>query len=266
MDFEVTLPPLAQSITPLMVTAPTHHAGTTLVQQAINTSRNGLCYGDNLFEELLSVIEWATSVIEAHHNSGNTSDDSLEAALARELDGWAPELAPSFSLHMSSVFSTIYNVPGTAQSFAEENGFDVWAMIRADMPVDLLVDLLGVFPGGKAIVLQRNPFDVAAATVAETPDTDLGLLCESWNLGMDGLLKVKHERMTPLKYEDAEADPAAFVTSLSALTGIADINVDRLAANLATARANVPPLAVDQRARIAGCCEDMLAAFYPELA
>lgn len=265
MDFEVTLPPLAQTIQPVMIVSPTSHCGTAMLQRAMCCSGNAVCYGDNVFEELLSIVEWATSLIEAHHERREPAEESLAAALERKPKKWMPDLAPEFKLHMSSIFSTIYNIPHTAQQFATENGYDVWGMIRNDMPPPLLADLLSVFPSGKAILIHRNPFDAARDLLRDHPQADLTDFCKTWSLGMDGYLKIRHERLIKLRYEDAEMIADAFIEKLAAATGSTGMTAESLEAGSESETTSGRELTDNERNLIAINCANMLAVYYPDL-
>jgi len=265
MDLEVTLPPSAQEISPILIVSPTSHAGTALLQRMMCQSSNGLCYGDNTFEELLSIVEWSTSLIDAHQGRQENEERVLAAALGRRPERWMPDLAPEFRIHMSSVFSTVYNLPHTAQAFAQENGYDVWGMIRGDMPAALLSDLLSVFPNGKAVLVHRNPFDTARDMLRDDPLADVNGLCNAWSLGMDGYLKTGHMRLAKLRYEDAVEDPGKFADAFSKAAGLNGLSADTVDAGDEASSGGDRELSDAERSMIAERCADMLAVYYPDL-
>ncbi|MEQ8664790.1 MAG: sulfotransferase [Rhodospirillales bacterium] len=266
MDLEVTLPPTAQTISPIMITAPTSHGGTALLQRAICKSENAICYGDNLFEQILSIVDWSTSLIEQHRPRQALEEEALANALTRSPLKWMPDLAPEFRQHMSSIFSVIYNIPHLAEQFALEQDRAVWAMIRQEIPAPLMNDLLSMFPNGKAIIVHRNPFDTIADLLQDRPDSDVSSLCELWNMGMDGYLRFSDARALKLRYEDSTDDPAGFAEKVAEFTGIrgfptSGIDAGNEAENEATHTLN------DVRiGEIRTACADMLTVYYPELA
>ncbi len=266
MDLQVTLPPVAQSISPIMITAPTSHGGTALIQRVMCRGANGLCYGDNMFEQTLSIIDWATSLIDQHRERQDDEETALASALSGNPGKWLPDAAPEFRQHMSSIFSTVYNIPHLAEAFAKEQSRDVWAMIRSALPAPLMSDLLSIFPNGKAVIIHRNPFDTAADLLRDHPDVDLQAFAEEWTLGMNGYLRFGDERVLKLRYEDAIDDAAAFAGTLAGFTGLSGIGADEIDAGSEAELDGEISLNEDQRSVLASACADMLTVHYPELA
>lgn len=265
MDLEVTLPPTAQTISPIMITAPTSHAGTALLQRAICMSDNAICYGDNLFEQQLSIIDWATSLIEQHRPRQTLEEEALANALTRKPMKWMPDLAPEFRQHMSAIFSVIYNLPHSAEQYALDQERPVWAMIRQEIPSPLMSDLLSMYPNGKAIFIHRNPFDTVSDMLHDRPDTDVNATCELWNLAMEGYLRFSNERALKIRYEDSTDDPDGFAAKISEFTGINGLPASGIDAGNEAENEGAHPLDEAHVETIRTACADMLTVYYPEL-
>ena len=266
MDLEVTLPTTAQTISPIMITAPTSHSGTALLQRGICKSENAICYGDNMFEEMLSLIDWSTTLIEQHRPRQAMEDEALASAMTRTPAKWMPDVAPEFRQHMSSIFSVIYNIPHSAEQYAAEQGRPIWAMIRQEVPSLLMGDLLSMFPSGKAIFIHRNPFDTIADVLHDRPDEDVNALCELWNMSMDGYLRLNDPRTLKLRYEDATDDAAAFAENIADFTGIKGFPTSGIEAGNEAENDGAHTLDEAQVETIRTACADMLTVYYPELA
>lgn len=264
MDFELTLPPTAEAISPLMITAPASHSGTALLQRAINGSSNGLCYGDNLFEEVLSIFEWATTLIEQHRPRREMEDTAIQTILKGETGLWKPDAAPEFTQHMSAIFSVIYNIPHLADSFAKEQGRDTWGMIRAALPAPVLGDLLSVFPNGKAVFVYRHPIEIARDQLRDAPDIPLASICDAWNICMNGYLKFSNDRLLKLRYEDAVDDPAALLDKVASFASLEDMALGAFPAGSEAETESGRALSDAERETILSSCEDMLAVYYPD--
>ena len=181
MELEVTLPPSAEKISPIFITAPCNHAGGALLQRSVSASSNGFCYGDNIFDEVLSQIDWAFELIERHQRDKVQEQKVLENTLDGKPGTWMPELAPPHDIYMASLLSAIYNLPHTAQHFAHEQSRDIWMMARASVPATRMGDLLSIFPTSKGIFIHRNPLDIVRDTLTDKPGTNVTDICVMWN-------------------------------------------------------------------------------------
>lgn len=265
MDLEVTLPPNASMIAPLFVTAPCNHSGSAMLQRLLCTHEKGICFGDNLFDEVLSLIDWAVGLIERHQTTREPESHVLGQALAGTPARWMPELAPSFDLYMSSLFSVVYNLPYTTQEFAKDNARDVWGMARAGVPASRMGDLLSVFPMSKAIFIHRNPMDIIRDRKRDIPQTAITEVCAEWNLSMRDYLAASDDRLVKIRYEDAVADAATVRATIEGMTGLEGLSDDILSEGNEAELGAAVELADDEIAQIQKQCGDMLAVYYPEL-
>jgi len=265
MNLEVTLPPNASMIAPLFITAPCNHSGGAMLQRLICTHENGICFGDNLFDEVLSLIDWSVALIDRHQNTREPEAHVLAQAIAGKPARWMPELAPPFDLYTSSLFSVVYNLPYTTQEFARENGRDVWGMARAGVAASRIGDLLSVFPQSKAIFIYRNPMDVVRDRKRDMPQSVITEVCAEWNLSMRDYLAAPTDRLTKIRYEDTQSDSAKTQELLETITGLNGLSLDVLSeGNEAELESNLE-LTEQEVAQIQLQCADMLAVYYPEM-
>ncbi len=265
MDIEVKLPPVADTLSPIFVVSPCNHSGGALLQRAVCESENGFCYGDNLFDEITSLLDWSVGLLERHQKQKSIEEDVLKDALERAPSKWMPELAPEFDLYMASLFSSVFNLPFTAQDFAKQNGRDVWMVTRASVPAWRLNDLLSIFPKSKAIIIYRNPLDIVRDALRDRPETNIRDVCELWNASMKDFLSISIDRILKLKYEDATEQTEAFLSHLEDFTDIRGLRNDTIACDNEAETDSQYELGQDLKVLVQKNCEDMLAVYYPHL-
>lgn len=265
MELEIILPPSAENISPIFITSPCNHSGGALLQRSICRSQNGFCYGDNLFDEVQTLIDWAFQLLNRHQEAKEREQKLLNQAMAGETQIWMPELAMPHETYMASLLSVIYNLPHTAQHYAQQQGRDVWMMARAGVPSDRMVDLLAVFPSSKSIFIHRNPLDVVRDALRDRPDTNINDICSLWNDMMRNYLTTKSDRLLKLCYEDALIHQDEFVTAVEDFTGVKGLQGNITNAGIEAELDSTLELSENQVSQVKNQCEDMLAVFYPEL-
>lgn len=265
MEMEVTLPPSAEQIRPIFITSPCNHAGAALIQRSVSMSTNGFCYGDNLFDEIMSQIDWAFGLIERHQNNKEREQQVLDDALNRKPSTWMPELAPPHDIYMASLLSVIYNLPHTAQHCVQENGRDIWMLARASVAASRMNDLLSIFPTSKGIFVHRNPLDIVRDTMRDAPGSNVTDICVMWNDMMSEYLTFQSDRLLKLCYEDAQTNPDAFATSIEEFSGVTGLQGNILDAGSEAELESSFELSPEVERQIKVQCEDMLAVFYPTL-
>ncbi len=265
MELEIVLPTSAESISPIFITSPSNHSGGGLLQRSVCKTSNGFCFGDNLFDETLTLVDWAFGLIKRHQDAKERERQLLDLAIAGEPQTWMPELAMPYEMYMASLLSVIYNVPHTAQHYAKEQGRDIWMMARAGIPSDRLTDLLSIYPQSKAIFIYRNPLDTIRDALRDRPEISINDMCALWNDMMKGYLTIKSDRLLKLCYEDSLIRQDEFVNAVEEFTGLTGLQGNIINAGVEAELESDLELTDEQTNAIKNNCEDMLAVFYPEL-
>lgn len=265
MDIEITLPATAEKLFPILITSPCNHSGGALLQRAVCQSDNAICFGDNMFDEVNSLVDWAGGLIERHETQLESEKKILSAALDRKSQTWMPELALPFDIYTRALLSVVYNLPFSAQDFASANGRDIWMMARASIPCERLDLLLSLFPKGKAIFIYRNPFDIVRDAMRDNPNANVREICKSWTTMMDEYLKFSHKSLMKIRYEDAIENTEEFITSLEKFTAVKGLSKDIIQVSCEAEIDSEFELNSDLTSIISTLCEDMLAVHYPTL-
>ena len=265
MELEVILPPTAEKIAPIFVTSPTNHSGGGLIQRTVCASTNGICFGDNLFDEFLSQIDWALELVERHQTAKDIEQSLLNNVLNGEVRTWMPELGLPLDLYTAALMSVIYNLPHTAQSYAKEESRSIWMVARASVAGTRLIDLLNLFPMAKMVIIHRNPLDIIRDALRDHPTLDISELCQTWNQYMRDYLDIKSDRVIKLHYEHAQSDVEGFSQALTSFTGIEGITEQLRNAGCEAELSSESELSETLVAQIQSNCTDMLSVYYPDL-
>ena len=265
MEQKIILPSNADDILPTFITAPTNHSGGAMLQRAFCSAENSICYGDNMFDEVLSLIDWAVSLIERHNDQEEWETKYLEQVLERNPATWMPELGPQHDIYSASLISVVYNLPNVAQGYAEEQGRGVWMLSRAGVPSSRMNDLASIFPNSKSIFIHRNPIDLARDTLKDRPDSNVREVCEAWNTAMRDFLSYSSDRLLKVRYEDAIENTNGFIQSLEDFTGAKGINPAVITTGSESESDSDYEMGDDLTALVQSQCSDMLAVYYPEL-
>ncbi len=265
MDLEVTLPPNSETISPIFITSPYNHSGAAMLQRALCTGQNSICYGDNLFDELLSLIDWSVGLVERHQEQKEWESSVLDLALNRTPTTWMPDLGPSPDIYSASLFSVAYNLPFTAQSYAVEQGRDVWAIARAGIATSRINDLLSMFPNSKAMFVHRNPLDIVRDALRDRPDSNVRDICDAWNEGMRDFLVYSSDRLLKLQYEDASENTDAFLSTIQDFTNAHGMSPAVVNVSSESEKDSDYEMGEDLKFLVQTQCNDMLAVYYPAL-
>ncbi|MBT3558133.1 MAG: hypothetical protein HN644_08965 [Rhodospirillales bacterium] len=265
MDLEVILPADAEALTPILITSPNNCAGGAMLQRAFCTGENSIGFGDNLFDEIMSLVDWSFSLVERHQNQKDWEAEAITKALDRAPAPWMPELALPLDVYTASLMSVIYNLPFTLQSYASDLGREVWSISRAGIASSRMNDLGTVLPNSKMIFVYRNPLDVVQDFLRDSPDANVRDICDTWNTVMHDYLTYASDRLLKLRYEDATDDVDKFLTSLQDFTGAKGIDPAVVAVESESELGSDYTIGDDLKALVQRQCEDMLAVYYPEL-
>ncbi|MBT3858189.1 MAG: hypothetical protein HOF74_00005 [Gammaproteobacteria bacterium] len=265
MDIQITLPAIAEKLFPIFIASPCNHSGGALLQRAVCQSENSICYGDNMFDEIGSLVDWAGGLIERHENQKAMEEKVLIATLDMKPMTWMPELAPPFDIYTATLLSVVYNLPLTAQNFAKENAKDVWMVARANVQSVRMDALMSLFPKSKSIFIYRNPFDVIRDSLRDNQKADLREICSAWNGMMRDYLEYSNNDMVKIRYEDASEDTDNFIKKFEEFTGSKGMPVEILEATNEAETDSDYEISSDIRSLIEILCEDMLAVYYPNI-
>ncbi len=263
MDIEITLPTTAEKTFPIFITSPCNHSGGALLQRAVCASENAICFGDNFYDEIGSLVDWAGGLIDRHKKLKDSEENILKAALDRNPKTWMPELALPFNLYTGSLLSVVYNLPFTAQSYLEDIDRDIWMTSRASIPSERLDLLLSLFPKGKAIFIYRNPFDTVRDAMRDKPDSNIREICKMWNNMMADYLQFANDNLIKIRYEDALDNTEEFIATLEEFTDVKGLSKEILQVSSEAEMDSSFELNSDFKSLVEALCEDMLAVYYP---
>ena len=92
-----------KNFTPILITAPLHRSGTTLVQGLLCSSNTSLIYGETSASELQTMIDLYPFKLSNIRFAGINRERKLEEVLMGNTNNWLPDLMPSFKKWLSKI-------------------------------------------------------------------------------------------------------------------------------------------------------------------
>ena len=218
MATNVQLPRVASELKPLLVVAPTARSGTTLLQRLISSADNGICFGENLFGEMLQLSHYLKGQVQFHERYREAEVQGLAEVLAGNTARWMPDLSPEVESYKTALIRTFYVLPKYVQDYAADIGRPLWGMKRPSLHHQTLSLVMTLLPGARMIFIYRNILDCLRSAKArgfvKTPE-DVVKTCAEWRDNMAAVGRWADEkRLLLLRYEDLIEDPAGIIPGL----------------------------------------------------
>lgn len=216
------------TLSPLIVTAPVERSGTTLVQRLICSSNNGICYGENLFVEVLDMLAYATAKIQYHAADRASEEKGLQSVLEGKADRWIPNLSPAHDDYLYAIISIFYVLPRFADQYSNSIGRPIWGMKRPSLSYGAVVQLLSLLPKAKVLYVYRDIFAcVRSAKARKFIENEDGVakMAEDWSHNLSAAIdKPDNGGLHLIRYEDLVAAPGREIARLERATGVRGID------------------------------------------
>ena len=269
-----------EAITPLIVSSPVGRSGTTLVQRLLCSSQNGICYGENTFEEVSQLAGFLCQRIRFHLSNRDSELQGLKEVLEKKTDRWMPDLAPEYDGYQSALLSTFYTLPLFLQDYSRNIGRSLWGMKKPGLEPETIQDIFLLLPRARMIYIYRDIFDCIRSAKARkfTPTLDsVRLLCRRWQRNLTSITDViDEENCFILQYEHLSQEPEQYIQALEQWSGVKGINLDVMKVKVNTwvgeeknghsAVQYIPPaeLTAEEIAVITETTEETYRVFYPD--
>ncbi len=232
MSTELSLPPLPGA--PVLITAPTTRCGTTLLQRLLNSSANGVVFGEGVAGCLLDAVRQ----LAAQWSSVAPRAEEHRRDLARALGGeqfWCPHLLPDPDAWLGLWHEALARFLRFHEAEVLGLGRTEWGSKRPTLPVALLKLTLKLIPRARVLYVTRGVVDVARSAksrrFAKTAQ-DLESLAATWRENLTAALELReHERVLFLRLEDVDA---GVLPELERFTGMHGLDAGVLATRVNT--------------------------------
>lgn len=280
MTANINLPSAAADLTPILVSGPVARTGSTLLQRLICSAENGICYGENIFGEILETATAVMSRLQIHAQLQDSEKQALENVLGGRTDLWIPHLSPEYSGYMNAILSQFYVLPTHTQHYSSVIGRPHWGMKRPACDLSTLRMLRSLMPSARTVYIYRNIFDCirsakARQFVASTDDIREMVL--DWRNNIIDIEQADAEdKIILIKYEDLTANPESQLARLEKETGLRGIDRGVMAVKVNTWTGSdsgkglapdqyIPPAEIDEAERtlIRETAGDLLVRLYP---
>ena len=230
MAANVQLPRVASELNPILICAPTARSGTTLVQRLMCSADNGICFGENLFGEMLLISRYVKGQVQFHENYREAETTGLEAVLGGDTARWMPDLSPEIESYKTALIRTFYVLPKYAQDYAVDIERPVWGMKRPSLDYQSLSLIMTLLPGARMIYVYRNIIDCLRSAKARgfvKTNEDVVKTCVEWRENMGAIGRwATEKRLLMLRYEDLVSDPAGIIPGVGRWVGLENIKLD----------------------------------------
>lgn len=253
----------------IFIVAPSRRCGTTLLQRAINSSREAIIYGENLaFTEILpNIIRDLNIDYEAKIRNTTYARNKI---LSGEYNFDASMLFPEFEDYARVMANNLRDLYRYYNQKSESYGFKTWGIKHQIRRAEAFLSFARFFPKARYIFVYRNVLDVAKSEKARYPHSykepsDYEKLGRVWSRNVELMRRIQGDNIIHLEYRDlAQASPETIdrirqFCSLSCIDGGVfhlKLNVSPILDNLTEEERNSnyrPPAALSQLEHQAVC-------------
>ncbi len=210
-----------QSLSPIIVTAPTARNGVTLLQRLLNSSRQIIVYGENtmIMDHLPKIVRSATFFYKA---SGEEVKEARRKFLSETTESWTSNLWPDMEAFMLRMYDAFYAGTLVYEQSTRQYGYERWG-IKIPMTNPGMVEIFRVLmPNCSVVGIYRNPYEVVRSAKARNFITDLAGVqhyAAQWAANLRALQE-KSGEVHLIAHDDLAANPEAVITKLERVTGV----------------------------------------------
>lgn len=201
----------------------TGRSGTTLLQRLLNSSKQIMVFGEDVY--------LARQLPEALFNLVHNFVAVGEGALADRRkfisgeDFWTPRLYPDLHKYFEHSLRSFYSTVGfVAQAAVAQQGVKKWGVKLPD-PSGMRT-LMSLLPEARFIFVYRDLFDVARSYKARGWTAELVKMKnvgETWRTNLENNLPIQSNSVLKIKYEDLIANQNFWIKRLEEFAGVTSI-------------------------------------------
>lgn len=225
---------------PIVIVGPTTRCGTSLLQRALNSTRQIVIYGENFtfMQKYPDMIHGFSQNLKAKRHNIAASRKMLKSGVDFE----ASALFPDYDNYIETIQQGFHEIARFYRADAMTLGFDRWGLkhqIRDQRTFALVPQLLR---HARFIFIYRELLAVAKSAKSRWPgdfksEGDYQRFGDNWARNIRTALDLEGDRFIVLRYEEFVADPEPFLDRIEEFSRITGI--DR---TVMTRRINANPL------------------------
>ncbi len=223
------LPSLAiqTDLDPIIITAPTIRAGTTLLQRLVCSSPRGLIFGELVGQDLEFALNLYTFKAQAYAYQRDLLARNLQQTLAGNVNEWIPDLMPDIDGYLNALGQGTYSSTRFCRDYAQRLGRPAWGFKYPGWKPSFIQLLRNWMPQARFIAITRDLGACAKSAKAQhvfNSSQDLPEFCRAWAEGVEYWNSVKDDpRSLVLSFEELTAEPDATFRRLAEFTGLDDM-------------------------------------------
>ncbi len=231
---------------PLIITAPTIRAGTTLLQRLLCSSRAALIYGELVAQDLEFFLNLYTFKAQTYTYKGRALAQGLEQVLAGGVNDWIPDLMPDVNEYLAALGQAAFSGVRYCRDYAQQLGRPVWGFKCPAWKPAFIQLVRTLMPRARFIVITRDLTDCVRSAKAQLQlgaRPELIEFCHAWVEGMDYWQQAGNDpAVLVLSYEELTEAPERTLHRLAEFTGLDDIQSQVLRYRVNTWTGNQTPV------------------------
>jgi hypothetical protein len=204
---------------PIFIVAPSRRCGTTLLQRALNSSREMIVYGED-YRFLERYPELVKECMRHFTEKCRRTSDARERVIRGDYDFDASMLYPDYDGYVKIISSILLRLYRYYADQSTMNGFRNWGIkhnIRSTVAFAAFVELL---PQIRYIFITRNVIDIAKSekarfAAAYRSPADYAALAARWCSNMQLMRRLDGPRFLKLEYQDVVDRPDQTIETIA---------------------------------------------------
>lgn len=213
---------------PIIITAPTHRSGTTLLQRLLCSSRSALIYGEQCAHDLEFFINLYVFKVQEYTYQNQRFTQVHDAVLDGSVNEWILDLMPNVEGYLDALAHSALSGIMFCREEALRYQRPVWGFKYPGWRPAFIGLLKAVLPRARFIFIQRDLVDCLKSAKSQNMIPSLQetrAFVQAWAEGVACIASLSDDpAVLSLKYNALVSAPAATLERLSEFTGLADLD------------------------------------------
>lgn len=233
--------PLQRLTPPIVVVAPTQRCGTTLIQRALNSTKQAIIYGENFgaFEKIPSNLRAISQNFEMRVARTTACRSEIESG---NYDQDLSALFPNYKRYRKIMEQNFYNILKFYNTETLQSGFDRWGFKNQVVDLKGFLHFIKLVPTATYIFVYRDISEVIKSHKARFPHTlkhpnDFAAYGARWAANYRALRAVSGRKCLHVEHASIADDAKSLAAKLESLCEIGPIDL-----NVFSKMVNVSPV------------------------
>ncbi len=226
---------------PIFIVAPSRRCGTTLLQRAINSSKEAVIYGEN-FNFLENYPEMLSGVVGNLRIKIRNTKYARTRVLSGDCDFDASMLYPDYEEYARIMTDHLLRMFRYYERKSKYYGYETWGLKHQIRSAKAFLAFFRFFRSARYIFLYRNIIDAAKSDKARFPTKynkpeNFGTLGLVWSSNVQFMRQMTGNNVLHLDYRDISPPSSVMIENIKQFCGISHMDND-----IFQKRINVSPI------------------------